>query len=156
MQCQSGLWHVNLTCELSEKSVTILLNPNNRSALLYLEVVVRTYVYLDTCASRQFPRKGAGRAAFDKLWWQQTQEELVREAIHGPDDEEVRLHVSRMDSYFEETVKCKCISYMIAMSMSLKSSGHHIPLPHMWFKFLAFGLFSHTSFTWRICWRSCF
>ena len=42
-----------------------------------------------------FTQKGAGRAAFDKLWWQQTQEELVREAIHGPDDQEVKLHVAK-------------------------------------------------------------
>ncbi|CAE7239083.1 Ank2, partial [Symbiodinium microadriaticum] len=42
-----------------------------------------------------FTQKGAGRAAFDKLWWQQTQEELVREAIHGPNDREVRLHVAK-------------------------------------------------------------
>ena len=56
---------------------------------------------------RQYnPRKGAGRAAFDKLWWQQTQEELVREAIHGPDDEEVRLHVSWIFC-FEKSGRCK-------------------------------------------------
>eukprot|EP00933_Yihiella_yeosuensis_P041079 TRINITY_DN3551_c0_g1_i1.p1 TRINITY_DN3551_c0_g1~~TRINITY_DN3551_c0_g1_i1.p1 ORF type:complete len:433 (-),score=81.44 TRINITY_DN3551_c0_g1_i1:246-1544(-) len=41
-----------------------------------------------------FTQKGSGRAAFDRLWWQQTQEELVREAIHGPDDEEVRRSVA--------------------------------------------------------------
>ncbi|CAJ1436950.1 unnamed protein product [Effrenium voratum] len=42
-----------------------------------------------------FSQPGASRAAFDKLWWQQTQEELVREAIHGPDDEKVKLHMAK-------------------------------------------------------------
>eukprot|EP00929_Paragymnodinium_shiwhaense_P118457 TRINITY_DN90380_c0_g1_i1.p1 TRINITY_DN90380_c0_g1~~TRINITY_DN90380_c0_g1_i1.p1 ORF type:complete len:427 (-),score=78.18 TRINITY_DN90380_c0_g1_i1:413-1693(-) len=37
-----------------------------------------------------FTSKNAGRDAFDKLWWRQTREEMVFEAIHGPDDAEVR------------------------------------------------------------------
>ena len=59
----------------------------------------RTRAPVRPCRARQVPslfsQPGASRAAFDKLWWQQTQEELVREAIHGPDDEKVKLHMAK-------------------------------------------------------------
>lgn len=38
MQCQSGLWHVNLTCDIAKTND--YHNDNNRTALLYLDIVV--------------------------------------------------------------------------------------------------------------------
>ena len=75
----------------------------------YWLYMMYVYIYIHMCIQKplapphpiQFAhpmpwRKGAGRAAFDKLWWQQTQEELLRDALHGPDDAEVRLHAPGM------------------------------------------------------------
>eukprot|EP00403_Amphidinium_massartii_P024851 CAMPEP_0178387294 /NCGR_PEP_ID=MMETSP0689_2-20121128/9000_1 /TAXON_ID=160604 /ORGANISM="Amphidinium massartii, Strain CS-259" /LENGTH=434 /DNA_ID=CAMNT_0020007655 /DNA_START=152 /DNA_END=1452 /DNA_ORIENTATION=+ len=37
-----------------------------------------------------FTQPGAGRCAFDKLWWQQTREEMLRLSMEGPSEEELR------------------------------------------------------------------
>lgn len=43
-----------------------------------------------------FTQKGAGRAAFDKLWWEQTREEMLFQALHSePDDALAREHEVR-------------------------------------------------------------
>eukprot|EP00435_Cladocopium_sp_Y103_P075932 s29_g69.t1 len=63
-----------------------------------------------------FTQKGAGRAAFDKLWWQQTQEELLRDALHGPDDAEVRLHVAK------RVFACKYASQLMRRYQRIKNN----------------------------------
>lgn len=40
-------------------------------------------------------QKGASRQAFDKLWYQQTQDEILREALRAPSDAEVRRHAAK-------------------------------------------------------------
>eukprot|EP00971_Amphidinium_carterae_P107245 2124588-Amphidinium_carterae.1 len=37
-----------------------------------------------------FTQRGAARSGFDRLWWQQTQEEMLRMSLEGPSDEELR------------------------------------------------------------------
>ncbi|CAK9028125.1 unnamed protein product [Durusdinium trenchii] len=66
---------------------------------------------------RLFTKPGTGRKAFDKLWWQQTQEELVKDAIHGPDDEEVRLHVAK------RVFACKYASQLMRQYVRIKNTA---------------------------------
>ena len=134
MQCQSGLWHLNhLTCDLAKTND--YHNNNNRSALLYLDIVVhihniskyirlRDSIIIQGKALDVPLSTNSGGNKRKKSWYvKQSMVQMMRRYVY--------TYLGCVFFSREIWQVFKRISYIIAMSMSLKSWGRHKPLYSM-------------------------